>query len=151
MKSTHLSQIRTMAESKSTGFTLMELLIVLVIIGLLAALVGPTLYKKLSPAKHSAAKAQMEHFMVALDAYFLDNGDFPSVQQGLNALREKPSNANNWQGPYLKKQIPTDPWGQPYIYRAPGRNGGYEILSYGKDNSEGGDGENRDVLSWDDA
>lgn len=131
------------------GFTLMELLIVLVIVGLLAALVGPTLYKKISPAKQSAARAQIEHFIVALDSYFIDTGEFPSPQQGLNALREKPNGVDNWQGPYLQKKIPKDPWGNGYVYRVPGRNGGYEILSFGKDKSEGGEGNNKDVVSWD--
>ncbi|GAB2191558.1 type II secretion system major pseudopilin GspG [Sessilibacter sp. MAH1] len=134
---------------KKSGFTLMELLIVLVIVGLLAALVGPTLYKKISPAKQSTARAQIENFIVALDSYFIDTGEFPSAQQGLNALRESPSGVNNWQGPYLQKKVPNDPWGNPYIYRVPGRNGGYEILSLGKDNSEGGEGNNKDVVSWD--
>ncbi len=126
----------------------MELLIVLVIVGLLAALVGPTLYKRINPAKTSVAAAQMENFMSALDAYYVDNGVFPSTQEGLAALRNKPSNLDAWQGPYLKKDIPFDPWGQPYVYRTPGRNGGYEILSFGADKVEGGSGDGEDVVSW---
>ena len=130
------------------GFTLIELLIVLVIIGLLAALVGPTLYQRLKPAKQSVAKAQIENFMTALDSYFIDVGSYPSTQEGLLALRNKPQSANNWRGPYLKKELPNDPWGKAYTYRAPGRNGGYEILSYGADGKEGGEDDNKDVTSW---
>ena len=100
---------------KQTGFTMMELLIVLVIIGLLAALVGPTLYKQISPAKASVAKAQIQNFMSALDAYFIDTGKFPSSQQGLGALRDKPSSVSGWNGPYLQKELPSDPWGNPYV------------------------------------
>lgn len=132
----------------SRGFTLTELLIVLVIVGLLAALVGPTLYQRINPAKQSVARAQMENFMTALDSYFLDNGSFPAPQQGLGALRNKPEGAAKWNGPYLKKEIPADPWGNPFVYRSPGRNGGYEIVSYGADGKEGGEGDNADINSW---
>jgi|SRR5690606_13238412 len=133
---------------KNKGFTMMELLIVLVIIGLLAALVGPTLYKRISPAKASVASAQIENFMSALDAFFIDTGRFPSSQQGLEALRTKPSGVSNWNGPYLKKEIPKDPWGNAYIYQAPGRSGGYEILSYDDDGVPGGTGDGKDITSW---
>lgn len=132
----------------SSGFTLMELLIVLVIIGLLAALVGPILFQRINPAKQSVARAQIENLMTALDSYFIDTGHFPTVQQGLNALRAKPENETKWAGPYLKKEIPKDPWGNPFQYRTPGRNGGYEITSLGADGKEGGDGENQDINSW---
>jgi len=133
---------------RPSGFTLMELLIVLVIIGLLAALVGPTLYQRIGPARESTARAQLENFATALDSYFVDLGRYPSTQDGLKALRAKPENADKWNGPYLKKEIPADPWGNQYVYRAPGRNGGYEIVSYGADGREGGDGENADIQSW---
>ncbi len=133
---------------RTEGFTLMELLIVLVIVGLLAALVGPTLYKRVNPAKSSAAQAQIENFMKALDSFFVDNGSFPSSQQGLQSLRVAPQNNPNWQGPYLKKEIPFDPWGNAYIYRSPGRSGGYEVLSLGTDGMEGGEGDAKDVNSW---
>lgn len=133
---------------RGAGFTMMELLIVLVILGLLAALVGPTLFQRINPAKQSAARAQMENFMTALDSYFVDNGGFPTAQQGLAVLRTKPAGATKWAGPYLKKEIPNDPWGNPFQYRAPGRNGGYEIISYGADGKEGGEGEDKDVNSW---
>ncbi|HKK06824.1 MAG TPA: type II secretion system major pseudopilin GspG [Gammaproteobacteria bacterium] len=134
--------------NRMTGFTLMELLVVLVIIGLLAALVGPTLYHRIKPAKQAAARAQIQNFMTALDNYFVDVGSYPTTQQGLQALRTKPEGVTGWQGPYLKKEVPSDPWEHPYIYRAPGRNGGYEIISYGADGREGGDGENADINSW---
>jgi general secretion pathway protein G len=133
---------------RNSGFTLTELLIVLVIVGLLAALVGPTLYQRINPAKQSVARAQIENFMTALDSYFLDNGNFPAPQQGLNALRTRPEGAAKWNGPYLKKEIPVDPWGNPFVYRAPGRNGGYEIISHGSDGKEGGEGEHADINSW---
>ncbi len=132
----------------SSGFTMMELLIVLVIIGLLAALVGPILFQRINPAKQSVARAQMENFMTALDNYFIDNGQFPNSQQGLSVLRTKPEGSEKWNGPYLKKEIPKDPWGNAYQYRAPGRNGGYEIASWGADGKEGGEGENADINSW---
>jgi general secretion pathway protein G len=126
----------------------MELLVVLVIIGLLAALVGPTLYQRIKPAKQSAARAQIGNFMTALDSFFVDFGRYPTTDEGLKVLREAPGNSSRWLGPYLKKEIPNDPWGAPYVYRAPGRSGGYEILAYGADGREGGEGENRDIVSW---
>lgn len=138
----------TYRNKAASGFTLTELLIVLVIIGLLAALVGPTLYQRINPAKQSVARAQIENFMTALDSYFLDVGRFPTAQQGLAVLRTRPESEGKWNGPYLKKEIPGDPWGNPFVYRAPGRNGGYEIVSYGADGKEGGEGENADVNSW---
>lgn len=130
------------------GFTLMELLLVLVIIGLLAALVGPTLYQRIKPAKESAARAQIENFATALDSYYIDVGRYPNTQEALKALRTKPEGVEKWNGPYLKKEVPMDPWGAAYVYRAPGRNGGYEIVSYGADGREGGEGENADINSW---
>lgn len=132
----------------SRGFTLTELLVVLVIIGLLAALVGPVLYQRINPAKESVARAQIENFMSALDSYYLDIGKFPTQQQGLVALRTRQEAESKWNGPYLKKDIPADPWGNPFIYHTPGRNGGYEIISYGADGKEGGEGDNADINSW---
>lgn len=125
----------------------MELLVVLVIIGLLAALVGPTLYKRIKPAKQSAARAQIQNFMTALDSYFIDVGDYPSTQQALQALREDPG-VSGWAGPYLQQIVPTDPWGNPYFYKSPGRSGGFEIVSYGADGAESGEGDDRDITSW---
>lgn len=136
---------------KSRGFTLMELLLVLVIIGLLAALVGPTLYQHIKPAKESAARAQIQNFMTALDNFFIDIGRYPTTQEGLGVLRNKPEGAQKWNGPYLKKEIPADPWDNPFIYRAPGRSGGYEVSSFAADGREGGEGDNADINSWESA
>lgn len=143
-----ISRIGSACIGNARGFTLMELLLVLVIIGLLAALVGPTIYQRIRPAKQSAARAQIENFGSALDGFYVDVERYPSDQEGLDALRNRPQGANNWNGPYLKKELPKDPWGNAYVYRSPGRNGGYEITSYGSDGREGGDGENADINSW---
>jgi general secretion pathway protein G len=134
--------------STQLGFTLMELLLVLVIIGLLAALVGPTLYQRIKPAKQAIARAQIDNFSTALDGCYLDMGRYPTTQEGLKMLRVKPDGGEKWRGPYLKKEIPNDPWGTPYVYRSPGRSGGYEITSYGEDGREGGEGDNADINSW---
>jgi len=142
-------KMRSHNRARAAGFTLMELLLVLVIIGMLAALVGPTLYQRIKPAKQSAARAQLANFSTALDAFDVDCERYPTTQEGLAALRERPEGAEKWNGPYLTKEIPSDPWGHPYVYRAPGRSGGYEILSYGADGREGGDGDNADINSWD--
>ena len=135
---------------KKQGFTLIELLIVIIIIGLLAALVGPKLFGKVSVAKLKATKAQIELFGTALDALRLDVGRYPTTEEGLKALREKPSDMNAWKGPYLPKEIPGDPWGRPYIYKAPGDHGEYDLISLGLDGAEGGEGENQDIVSWKD-
>jgi general secretion pathway protein G len=133
---------------KEGGFTFFEILVVITIIGLLAALVGPRLWGKISGAKQSAAKAQIELFGTALDAFRLDIGRYPTTEEGLKALREKPSAADNWQGPYLPKEIPLDPWKKSYVYRSPGEHGDYDIISYGAGGVEGGEGESEDVVSW---
>ena len=131
------------------GFTLIELLVVMVIIGLLGALVMPRLFKNVGKSKITAAKAQIASFQTALGAYKLDVGTFPSTDEGLQALRSKPVSANNWDGPYLPKEIPPDPWGSPYAYKFPGEHGDEpDIVSYGADGREGGDGENADIYSW---
>jgi general secretion pathway protein G len=130
------------------GFTLMELLLVLVIVGLLAAVVGPTLYQRIKPAKETAVRTQIENFALALDNFMIDTDRYPATQEGLKALRVKPDGPGRWNGPYLKKDIPNDPWGNAYLYRAPGRSGGYEIVSLGADGREGGEGENADINSW---
>lgn len=131
-----------------SGFSLIELLIVLVIVGLLAAAVGPSLYKRISPAKQTVTRDQIQNFMVALDNYFIDTGDYPSAQQGLAVLRDNSRDIKGWDGPYLQKEIPKDPWGNDYVYRVPGRNGAYEIISFGKDGVQGGEGEDQDINSW---
>lgn len=134
--------------TRPSGFSLMELLIVLVIIGLLAAAVGPTLYKRVKQAKQVAAQDQIQSFATALDNYFIDLGEYPDNHQGLLALRDNLSGKQQWDGPYMNKEIPLDPWNNAYIYRSPGRSGGYEIISYGADGVEGGDNENQDITSW---
>ena len=132
---------------RNRGYSLIELLIVLTIIGLLAALVGPTLYAHLKPAKRGAAKAQIENFSTALDSFFIDTSRYPTSEEGLAALREDPG-VVGWSGPYLKKEIPLDPWGNPFVYRSPGRSGGFEILSLGADSNEGGEEDDADIVSW---
>jgi general secretion pathway protein G len=133
---------------REKGFTFFEILVVITIIGLLAALVGPRLWKRISGAKQSTAKAQIELFGTALDAFRLDTGRYPTTEEGFKALREKPSGLDTWEGPYLPKEIPNDPWKRPYVYKCPGDHGDYDIISYGADGVEGGDGENQDVVSW---
>jgi general secretion pathway protein G len=143
-------KMKKIGSKNQRGFTLIELMIVIIIIGLLAALVGPKLFGKVGTAKLKAAKAQIELFGTALDALRLDVGRYPTSDEGLKALREKPSGMENWKGPYLPKEIPNDPWGRPYVYKSPGENGEYDLLSYGLDGAPGGEGENEDVVSWKD-
>lgn len=131
------------------GFTLIELMVVMIILGLLAALVVPKMFGKLETAKTNAAYAQIELFGTALDSYRLDVGKYPSSSEGLESLISPVSGAEEWNGPYLRKnEIPLDPWGNPYIYESPGTHGDYDLYSLGADNSEGGEGEDRDVVSW---
>jgi len=135
---------------RDQGFTLIEILIVVIIIGLLASLVGPKLFSKVSGAKQKSAKAQIELFGTALDAFRLDTGRYPTSEEGLKALREKPSGTDMWQGPYLPKELPADPWGKPYVHKRPGDHGEYDLVSFGLDGVEGGEGENLDIVSWKD-
>jgi general secretion pathway protein G len=130
------------------GFTLLELLVVMVIIGLLAAYVGPKYFSQIGKSEIKITKAQIDALEKALDAYRLDVGRYPSTEQGLVALEAKPSNEAKWQGPYLKKAVPLDPWGKPYQYRAPGEKGEFDLYSFGKDGQAGGDGENADITNW---
>jgi general secretion pathway protein G len=131
--------------TRSLGFTLLELLVVIVIIGLLAAYVGPRYFAQLGKSERSTAKAQIESFGKALDTYRLDTGRYPSTEQGLNVLVTKPNDELKWAGPYLQKTVPMDPWGRAYIYRAPGQGGDFDLLSMGKDGQIGGEGDNADV------
>ena len=140
-------EIRQRRISNQKGFSLIELLIVMVILGLLASLVGPKMFGKLGMAKQKTAKTQIEMLMTALDAYRLDVGSYPSGSNGLDALVRDPGN-DKWSGPYLAKDVPDDPWGNPYHYDNPGQHGEVDIYSFGADNQEGGDGENKDVNSW---
>jgi general secretion pathway protein G len=133
--------------SSKRGFTLVELLIVMVIIGMLAALVFPRLIPKVGKGKQSAAKAQIELLGQALDQFRLDTGRYPTTSEGLTALLVNPG-IPNWDGPYLKKAVPDDPWKRPYSYTCPGSHGDYDILSYGADGALGGEDENKDIVSW---
>jgi general secretion pathway protein G len=129
------------------GFTLIELLVVMVILGLLAALVGPTLFSKVGKGKTAAAKTQIELFGQALDSFRLDTGRYPTTSEGLNALVSNPG-IDGWDGPYLKKGVPNDPWNRPYQYSSPGSHGDYDLFTYGLDGAQGGEGENKDLASW---
>lgn len=134
--------------ARRAGFTLLELLVVIVIIGLLAAYVGPKYFSQLGKSEVTIAKAQIEAFEKSLDTYRLDVGRYPTSEEGLAALLvAPPSAAAKWNGPYLKKGIPQDPWGHPYQYRSPGSKGDYEIISTGKDGQPGGAGEDADISS----
>jgi general secretion pathway protein G len=135
-------------EKSNRGFTLIELLVVMVIVGLLAALVGPKLFPKLGKGKQAAAKAQVALLGQALDQMRLDVGRYPTTQEGLGALVAKPTGGENWEGPYLTKGLPNDPWGKPYAYQCPGAHGEYDLYSYGRDGIQGGEGEDKDVTNW---
>lgn len=132
----------------NSGFTLIELLIVMIILGILAALVGPRMFGKVGKSKQKGAKMQISLFETALDTYRLDVGSYPDTDQGLLALREEPTGVKNWDGSYLPKEIPMDPWGNPYIYICPGEHGDYDIISYGLDGEPGGDEEKLDIVNW---
>ena len=132
----------------NSGFTLVELLVVMIIIGLLAALVGPRFIRQEEKAKVKAAQAQVELLSTALDTFRLDLGRYPTTQEGLQALRQNPGGLERWDGPYLKKEVPLDPWGKPYAYKSPGEHGAFDLLSYGADGVSGGEGDNRDLTSW---
>src|SRR6186713_212308 len=133
------------AVKRCSGFTLLELLVVIVIIGLLAAYVGPRYFAQLGKSERGAAKAQIEGLGRALDAYRLDTGHYPSTEQGLGALVVKPNDETKWTGPFLQKAVPPDPWGTPYVYRSPGQGGDFDLLSNGKDGQPGGDGDSADI------
>src|SRR5690349_24810438 len=129
------------SRTRAGGFTLLELLVVIVIIGLLAAYVGPKYFSQLGKSEVTIAKAQVEAFEKSLDTYRLDVGRYPTTEEGLNALlAAPPAAAGKWNGPYLKKGVPLDPWGHAYQYRAPGTKGEYEVISLGKDGQPGGEG-----------
>ena len=135
-------------ETDAAGFTLLELLVVIVIIGLLAGLVAPRYFDQVSKSNTKIAKAQIDSLEKALDEYRLDVGAYPTTEQGLEALNTRPQNLDKWAGPYLKKAVPLDPWGASYVYKSPGEHGEYDLLSYGKDGQPGGSGEAADVTSW---
>jgi general secretion pathway protein G len=130
------------------GITLIELLVVMVIIALFATLVGARLFSRVDDAMQTTAKAQISEFETVLDLYRLDVGRYPTQSQGLGALRVQPAGVANWDGPYLRKDVPLDPWGNPYVYRFPGEHGDYDLLSYGLDGQPGGEGNDMDIVSW---
>jgi general secretion pathway protein G len=130
------------------GFTLLELLVVMVIIGLLAGYVGPKYFAQIGKSEVKTAKAQIDSLDKALDQYRLDVGHYPSTENGLAALNAAPANEAKWQGPYLKKKVPNDPWGKPYQYKMPGEHGEYDLWSFGSDGISGGSNEAADVLGW---
>ncbi|WP_019143015.1 type II secretion system major pseudopilin GspG [Noviherbaspirillum massiliense] len=135
-------------QPNSSGFTLLELLVVMVIIGLLAGYVGPKYFSQIGKSETKTALAQIDALGKALDQYRLDTGHYPSTEQNLTALFTRPANEPKWDGPYLKKAVPPDPWGKPYVYKQPGDHGDYDLFSYGKDGEPGGTGDAADITSW---
>jgi len=136
-----------------SGFTLLEILVVIIVLGLLAGLVGPRIIGRVSEAKSATASTQLELLGVALDNYRLDNGYYPTTEQGLAALRERPRaepEPRNWRGPYLRRDVPLDPWDRPYVYESPGEHNpdSFDLFSYGQDGQPGGEGEDEDVTNW---
>ena len=137
-----------MRHQKDSGITLIELLVVMVIIAMFATIVGQRLFRNVEKARQTTAKAQINELESVLDAFKLDVGRYPTTEEGLQSLRSRPGGTDRWDGPYLKKDVPPDPWQHPYIYRFPGQHGEYDLYSYGADGQEGGDGENADIGNW---
>jgi general secretion pathway protein G len=137
------------ADASRAGFTLIEMLVVLVIIGLIMGLVGPRVLSYLSDSRIKATRLQIASFSNSLDLYYLDVGRYPTTQEGLAALVKRPPGVDVWNGPYLKGgAVPLDPWRNAYVYTAPGAHGGYDLMSFGSDGREGGEGAAADVTSW---
>ena len=134
--------------TRDAGITLIELLVVMVIIALFATIVGSRVGRTVDRAKQVAAKSQLSEFESVLDQYRLDVGKYPSSDEGLQALRVQPANVTNWDGPYLRKDLPMDPWGRPYSYRFPGVHSDFDLMSLGADGQEGGSGDNADIVNW---
>src|SRR5215831_11111964 len=147
-----MKELLTMEERRNkpgtAGITLIELLVVMVIIAMFATLVGARLFKSVDKAKITQAKTQIQEFESVLDMFRLDVGRYPSTDEGLQALRTKPSAVENWDGPYLKKDVPLDPWGHPYVYKFPGQHTDFDLFSMGSDGQEGGEGDATDIVNW---
>lgn len=145
-----MTMLKRNRRRSQAGVTLIEMLVVVTIIGLFVALVAPSMFKRADQARITAARSQIQNFMTALGAYKLDTGMFPTSEQGLAALRVKPNDLNQWNGPYMPLDIPKDPWGHDYAYKFPGDHGGEEpeIVSFGADGQPGGEGLNADIVSW---
>lgn len=133
---------------RQAGFTLLELLVVMVILGLLAGYVAPKYFAQVGKSETKVAQTQISSLEKSFDIYRLDTGHFPSTEQGLDALVTPPQNEPKWSGPYLKKAVPLDPWGRRYLYKYPGEHGDYDIYTYGKDGQPGGQGDNADISNW---
>ena len=132
---------------RSRGITLIELLVVMAIIAMFLTLVGSRVFRNVEKSKQVVAKNQIHEFETVLDMFRLDVGRYPTTQEGLQALQVRPSGLDNWDGPYLKKDIPPDPWNHQYVYRCPGQHGDYDLIALGADGQEGGDGDNKDVTN----
>jgi len=140
MQIKHVTRVR--------GFTLLELLVVMVIIGMLAGFVAPKFFAQIGKSEVKTARAQIDALEKSLDQYRIDVGRYPTTEQGLAALNERPAGETKWAGPYLKKSIPADPWSKPYVYKFPGEHGEFDLFSYGKDGQSGGTGEAEDIVNW---
>ncbi len=134
-------------QHKDRGITLIELLVVMVIIALFATLVGGRVFRNVEKARQTQARQQIAEFETMLDLYRLDVGRYPTTEEGLQALQARPAGVENWDGPYIKKDVPMDPWGKPYVYRQPGQRGDFDLMSLGLDGREGGEGENSDIVN----
>jgi general secretion pathway protein G len=140
--------MQTQKRKTNKGITLIELLVVMVIVAMFATLVGSRLFRNVERGRQTVAKAQISEFESVLDQYRLDVGRYPSTEEGLQALRARPSGVENWDGPYLRKEVPADPWGHLYVYRCPGQHGDFDLLSFAADGQEGGDGDGADIRNW---
>lgn len=140
--------MKRIIQNGNRGVTLVELLVVMIIIGLIAALAGQSYFGKLNSARRTSAKNQITELEGALDLFRLDALRYPTTEEGLQALRVKPAGLEKWDGPYLKKDLPMDPWGKAYVYRRPGQHGDFDLLSFGPDGEEGGEDDSADIVNW---